>query len=174
MSTQGAIMATRDPRSCTEVLPTGGRRVETIVEWQNDKGESHCLARVFIPGTESYPSMVILSELRTNLNKLGITLDFSGAALTLYEMLISSADIDLRNAVWIAQYGSFSSYEYYPTKDNFIKVTLTWDKDRFLDDISLREEISLEEIPPYVTEGLKPVPDVLEKLGWEKAASHQW
>ncbi|HEX3733089.1 MAG TPA: hypothetical protein VHU91_09245 [Mycobacteriales bacterium] len=166
-------MTNLDAHTHIEMLPSGYQRIETILHWENVKGTAHCLARAFIPESSERPAVVILSEIRTNPNGLGITLDFAGAAMALRENMAGELG-DPESIVWIAHYGTFSSYEYYPAPDEFIRVYLRHKRNVYIDDLSFHEKIGNEEIPSDVLESLDPVPETLEKLSWEKAASFQW
>jgi hypothetical protein len=146
----------------------GGRQVDAVVCWPHHRGgEAHCLARVDVPGSQA-PPVVVVSEICSNPDDLGVVDDFAAVAVAVLTTVRSQVQIDPAAVVWLAHHGPFS-YHDPAGPETFTHVPLRWDGERFHDDLADHRLLTSAEATEMLSGDvvLDPVSDVLDELGWE-------
>ncbi|TDD87007.1 hypothetical protein E1293_08650 [Actinomadura darangshiensis] len=111
--------------------------------------------------------IVVLSEIRTNLDGCGIVGDFAGAADALVGSLQEQSHPAPAQLVWLAHHGPFSYYENVGD-ETFTRVDLKWDGERFHGSYAEQHLLSGTNVNRLLSGvELEPVPAVLAQLGWE-------
>jgi hypothetical protein len=142
------------------------KQIKTILHWlHKEGGEAHCLVRLYI-WSDTSKALAVLSELRSNPPRLGITRDFIGVAKSLIQLLETHIKLSLENIVWVIHHGTFSYYETL-NQEVFTRVNLRW-KAQFcesnLSDRHLLKEAEYRAIFDGIE--LEPIEEVLKELDW--------
>ncbi len=163
-----------NPNTVVETLSSGDVRVKTILHWQHKNGDAHCLARITLPDSSRTP-VAVISELRTNPMGRSMTLDFANVATRFIYFLNPIAELDNSKVIWVAHYGNFSDYEYYPAPDEFVRINLKWDGKDYIDDITFHKSINTDQERERLSlNKLEYTPKVLEQLDWESSKCFKW
>lgn len=159
---------------CEVVVIRGGVRIDQVgtveqvscvLRWQHPLGtQAQCLARLIIDAP-SIPPVVVLSEIASNPDELGITGDFAAAADAFMGVVASAVgDLDPAGVIWVAHHGPFSSHD--PTgPETFTEIALAFDGQHYHDDLTGDRLLDAEEVTRRIRPlELEPVPEALTEL----------
>jgi hypothetical protein len=143
--------------------PTGGHRRSAMISWQHRSGgQARALARlVALPAPER--PVIVLSELASNSDVLGLVTDFSGAVSAALTGL--RADLAPASIRWFAHHGDFSSYDAQGAPETFTEIEVRFAAGQLQSDLKDQRLVT-----PAQTEALNrrlrldPVADVLAAL----------
>ena len=133
-----------------------------IVRWQHrDGGLAYCLGRLVVRPRLDRP-VVVLSELASNPDSLGLITDLSGAVPAALAAL--DPTLDSQSVLWLAHHGDFSSYDAAGAPETLTAIQVRFDG-------SYRSDLADQRLlPPEEADslrqllGLAPVPQVLSSI----------
>lgn len=113
--------------------------LSVLLHWQHRRGgQAHCLAQLH--AAAAGPRLVVLSELATNPDHLGLSGDVAGAADQLIPLL-QRLDIPPAAVTWLLHHGPFSYYD--PSgPETWTRVNPRWDGGRAVDALEDHELVA--------------------------------
>lgn len=110
-----------------------------LVEWAHRRGgQAHCLAQLHLQADDD--ALVVLSEVATNPDHLGLSGDVAGAATALQPVL-HRIGIAPQAPTWVLHHGPFS-YPEAAGPETWTRTRLTWDGGAYTDDMDSHELIT--------------------------------
>lgn len=149
-----------------KVIDRGDARVlSTILHWPHTRyGAAHCLARLVIPPAPEQP-VAVLSELSSNPDLRGVTMDFPAAATAFGAIAAAHVDVDLDQIRWISHHGRFSTCDDDGRADTFTEVSLARTANGYAGGLGDQHLLTAQEARFVDDLGLEPVGDVVAQLG---------
>jgi hypothetical protein len=133
------------------------------VRWDHARGPAHCLARLYLRPSAS--PVAIVSELRSNPWRRGITGNFAAVAEACLNGWGELVELDPASIVWVAHHGGFSFFDAPDQPTTFTRVDLVWDGNRYHDSVH-RHHLLSPAAAAELTAGLvlEPVPQVVAAI----------
>lgn len=142
--------------------------IKAIVHWKHDRGDSHCLVRVYVqPERVTVLASEIRSNFRDDYKNEGISSGLAGVANALLECFPKIFSVEPERIVWIAHYGAFSDYENIGT-DSFHPKLLHFNNGRFEDSAEEVRQTEKQMRTPPGNLKIENIYDVLREIGWTR------
>ncbi|MCX5070357.1 hypothetical protein OOJ91_31405 [Micromonospora lupini] len=138
--------------------------LDAMVAWRHRRGgQAQCLVRL-------YPFdgriVAVASEISSNDDRYGIADDMPGVAAEALHLAQEHVDADPHRITWLAHHGAFSYHDAFDP-DTFTLIPLSWDGQRYEDNLEAHRLLSEREVYDLLGgQTLEPVPRVLAGLGW--------